>query len=107
MALINCPDCGKEISESAPACPGCGSPIADRKEAVGSGVQHLTTVQETSKKFKVHTMLSVTLLIVGIVLLFGDVQEPGSDPSPVPFAMVSIGLTWYLVNRFRIWWHHK
>lgn len=24
MALINCPECGKEVSDKAPACPNCG-----------------------------------------------------------------------------------
>ena len=27
MALINCPECGKEISDKASACPKCGCPI--------------------------------------------------------------------------------
>lgn len=27
MALINCPECGKEISDKAKECPGCGYPI--------------------------------------------------------------------------------
>ena len=27
MALINCPECGKEISDKAVACPNCGNPI--------------------------------------------------------------------------------
>lgn len=27
MALINCKDCNKEVSDSATACPNCGSPI--------------------------------------------------------------------------------
>jgi DNA-directed RNA polymerase subunit RPC12/RpoP len=27
MALMKCPECGKEISESAAACPQCGHPI--------------------------------------------------------------------------------
>ena len=27
MALIKCPECGKQVSDKAPACPGCGSPI--------------------------------------------------------------------------------
>lgn len=27
MALINCPECGKEISDRAEACPNCGYPI--------------------------------------------------------------------------------
>ncbi|MDR1042038.1 MAG: zinc-ribbon domain-containing protein [Deltaproteobacteria bacterium] len=24
MPLINCPDCGTQVSDSAPACPKCG-----------------------------------------------------------------------------------
>lgn len=26
MPLTKCPDCGREISSEAPACPGCGKP---------------------------------------------------------------------------------
>jgi hypothetical protein len=29
MALINCPDCNTAVSDSAPACPNCGRPIAN------------------------------------------------------------------------------
>lgn len=28
MALITCPECGKEISDQAPACPSCGYPLS-------------------------------------------------------------------------------
>jgi len=28
MSLINCPECGKQVSSKAPACPGCGNPIS-------------------------------------------------------------------------------
>lgn len=28
MALMTCPDCSREVSDQAPACPGCGRPIA-------------------------------------------------------------------------------
>lgn len=34
MALINCPECGKEISDKAPACPNCGMPL--RREDRGT-----------------------------------------------------------------------
>ena len=27
MALINCPECGKQISDKAPVCIHCGYPI--------------------------------------------------------------------------------
>ena len=27
MALITCPECGKEISDKATTCPNCGAPV--------------------------------------------------------------------------------
>ena len=32
MPLIQCPDCGKEVSNAAPTCPNCGRPIAVRQQ---------------------------------------------------------------------------
>lgn len=29
MALINCPECGKEISDKAVSCPSCGCPVCN------------------------------------------------------------------------------
>lgn len=31
MALINCPECGKEISDKAGSCPNCGTPLGNKK----------------------------------------------------------------------------
>lgn len=33
MALIACPECGKEVSTEARACPACGYPLAERSGA--------------------------------------------------------------------------
>ena len=106
MPLINCPDCDKQVSSSAPACPGCGSPIGDKKESAGSGVQRLATVQETSKKLKLQSLIAVTLLIVGFAWFF-VASQADAEPPGAAMAMVVIGFIWYIVNRFRIWWHHK
>ncbi|SEP62415.1 zinc ribbon domain-containing protein [Butyrivibrio sp. TB] len=38
MALINCPECGKEISNQALACPNCGYPIRDNNTPNTSGI---------------------------------------------------------------------
>lgn len=27
MAMIKCPECGRDISDAASACPGCGAPV--------------------------------------------------------------------------------
>ena len=39
MALIACPECGKEVSTEAGACPACGYPLAQRSEVVAPSPQ--------------------------------------------------------------------
>lgn len=51
MALIKCSECGKEISDKAAACIGCGAPIA-----IAVAVEPSTTV---SSKEKVSSLRSI------------------------------------------------
>ncbi|MCK4705825.1 MAG: zinc-ribbon domain-containing protein [Gammaproteobacteria bacterium] len=109
MSLIRCSECNSDVSDKASTCPKCGAPISNDNESVGSGV-HLKTVQETSKKFKLQTLLSVSFIIVGGVWSFVSVSavtEGIAEPSPAGAYILLIGIIWYLINRFRIWWHHK
>lgn len=34
MALIKCPECGKQISDKASSCPSCGCPIASQATSI-------------------------------------------------------------------------
>ena len=47
MALIECPECGKQVSSKAPACPGCGVPM-DAISFTPKGGRIPYTVQEAS-----------------------------------------------------------
>jgi len=114
MALINCPECNKEISDKAPACPGCGSPIAAApairaaaKEADGSGVPQLQTIQETSKQLKSQMVMSLVLFGAGVVFWLSVEKTPGGNEGMAPMAVTAAGIVWYLATRYRIWWHHK
>ena len=43
MALIKCPECGKEVSDRAPSCVNCGCPIQSQKaesEVVIKALKH-------------------------------------------------------------------
>lgn len=104
MALVKCPECGKEVSDKAKNCIGCGAPIAPDRESQGSGVDHLTTVQGTSKKLKLQQAIAAVLFVAGGVGMFvaGDLGwNPGT-----PTTIMLIGLVWYIVTRVRTWWHH-
>ena len=39
MALIKCPECGKEISDKAQSCPNCGCPIEDALKTTNQNEQ--------------------------------------------------------------------
>ena len=41
MPLTTCPDCKSEISDQAPACPKCGSPIAGKRTEQTTGLSIL------------------------------------------------------------------
>jgi len=108
MALIACPDCSTQVSDRAPTCPKCGAPIAGRLEAEAAGAA-LTTVQETSKRLKVHILISSLCFWGGLIWVVVAVQDAqaGATPNPIPSLLTIAGLFWYIVTKVRIWWHHK
>ena len=107
MALVQCPDCEKQVSTSAVACPHCGAPIAGAQEAKAAGTP-LTTTQSTSKKLKGQKIISVLMIIIGSVWLFTLLsQEPDPESGTgLPMLITLVGVIWFVVVRFRSWWHH-
>lgn len=49
MALIKCPDCGKEVSSSAKNCPNCGAPIDTAVYCPRCGSKSVKTISGASK----------------------------------------------------------
>ena len=96
MSLINCEECNAQISNTASSCVNCGAPTSGENISVGT---ELHTIQMTAKKFKAQKIISISLSVIGFILLE---KYPG-----VGTICVVIGLVWYVVNRLRIWWHHK
>ena len=78
MALINCPDCGKQVSSEAPACPSCGRPLAAARPAgeasfggagAGSGGTGATGPGSPAQPVFVRTAKSRgTFIVLGIFL---------------------------------------
>lgn len=89
MALINCPECGRQVSDQAQTCPECGHPIK-RPEAV----RHVPpiVVQQPGKR---GCLWWVGALVVGIIVLTlggAFVQGfTGASATPTPQASFASG----------------
>ena len=108
VALINCEECGASVSDKAHHCIKCGAPVAIAKESIAAGAE-LSTVQETSKKLKLNTLFASILFWGGIISVFNTASplEVGSDPPILATLSIMVGAIWYIVTKFRVWWHHK
>ena len=56
MALIKCPECGKEISDRSPACIHCGFPLELLKSSSGSGIDEAIVEKDTDKDVEDDTL---------------------------------------------------
>jgi len=70
MALINCPECNKEFSDQADACPNCGyKPIQEEKKEL------LEKKNKTKKNAGVGCLVLIIVVILAVYLLI-----PERDP---------------------------
>jgi len=69
MALIHCPECGKEISDKVKACPFCGFPFETSQESANDVQQVEIASVKIAPKDPAKTKKIITGLIVAIVIL--------------------------------------
>ena len=98
MALVNCPDCGREISTSAKACPNCGRPM--NKNVDGSVV----TIQKTSKKIKAQGCLGAVIMILGFVCASASESVPAVGL--IGSVLAFVGLIMMILSLIEKWWNH-
>lgn len=75
MSLIECPECGKKISDKAINCPNCGYPInASNKEIINiSNYHNNDNVPSTSGCFEFIPLLVKSIIqvaVYGVLLWF-------------------------------------
>lgn len=75
MALIKCVECGREISDKAAACQGCGAPM--QREVVQTSPVH-DRAPGSSKAGKVLTVIALLVILPAGVLVAG-IELFGND----------------------------
>ncbi len=79
MALIICPECGKEISDKVKACPHCGYPLQEEVDLTAPQPVEITSVKLTSspeqkRKIRNAVIIAVVVAILGVVCILGAVS---------------------------------
>lgn len=98
MTLMKCPECGTEVSSLAASCPKCAAPISQLSAAKAVG-QQVVTAERTRKRIKEHTVFSILLIVLGLIIA-------GSSGGNETMSMVGVvmtlgGIVWFLAARRR------
>ncbi len=91
MALISCPECGKQISDSTPACPHCGYLFSVNS---APAVPSPTKIGEISQNYAVGIAMTVLGIFLLLVCLFAIIMFPllGIFIIWVPLVVLGIGV---------------
>ena len=88
MALVKCSECGKEISDKAQSCPGCGAPIG---AAQTTSTPTAPSSQPPKKSGKLKYILVGFFVVVVLGGLIGKKDDKKDDkPVPIPSQTASI-----------------
>lgn len=88
MSLVKCTECGREISDKATACPGCGAPTAALASAAASPAESAGAPAATEpKQSRALSFLGIAVLVVvlgfGALMTIGALVKPAAGDSDV------------------------
>ena len=90
MALINCTECGKEISDKAQTCPGCGAPVVVVSAALANASSKVS-YNRSSDTFSGTKLLIVKLAMKAIQEIGWKLDQANENLGLVTF---QTGVTW-------------
>lgn len=91
MALIQCPECGKQVSDKAKVCVFCGYPLMDDQSHETLLSNPPSSNMISTKRFRYAVLLIITsIVVIGIILIVGLKLLPDKLPAFSPFVSPSI-----------------
>lgn len=116
MALIDCPECGRQVSDKAPSCPGCGVLIAAQFPAEPEEREWDPAELEEWEfrdRSQRHRVYSVGLFFAGLLLGSGMKHVLGIEQEDIPWLFVLAqvlaiaGMGWLIGNELRTFWYYR
>ncbi|MER2493651.1 zinc ribbon domain-containing protein [Catenovulum sediminis] len=100
MALTQCPECNKRISDKADQCPYCQCALVDDPEKLET--QRRINRIKKSSSLMTHSFLALILFISGLAYSSWYAEDGMTYDKIASQAVALIGLIWYLTTRIRI-----
>ena len=100
MALIICPECGREVSDKAKNCIHCGYPIQDELNRNGQLKQGKKVVIAKLKNID-DQVAAVNIVMREIGLSFEKAKNLVKQPSPVIVENIDLEKANHIVNLFK------
>jgi len=110
MPLTTCPDCHREVSTEALACPGCGRPMKAPEAHAPAGVRYESAplVVKAAKSRGVFIILGILLGLLGIHNFYAGYYGRGAAQLIITLLLgwIVIGIVitglWVLVDLFTV-----
>lgn len=81
MALINCPSCGKQVSDQAAACPECAHPLKAGSQPQTIIIQQGPPAEPAKKKKKIGCVGAAAIIVVILIAAGVATRDPAQSPS--------------------------
>jgi len=105
MSLIECPDCKKQISDQAPACPHCGRPGQPAVPPEKSN--NIQTIEATGKAWKGMQFCGGIFTCIGVISCIRLFSNPASASPITPIILLILGFLLMIIGKFGAWWEHE
>lgn len=102
MALIRCPECHRDVSSKATACPNCAYPIARPSR----NQRPAQVIETTGRKWKKVRVLGWLLVTVGVFALFREWTAGNSSVVAIGRWIGMAGVVCVASSRAGAWWYH-
>lgn len=104
MALINCPNCGKRISDQSTFCAHCELPLGELSEADVTRLEARRWRRRVWQSKNV-TYAAMTALVIGAIWWWLAEPQGWTLPPPVlPIGLIVLGGVAYLAGRVWLFW---
>lgn len=86
----------------------CGTPRAVTKSGAPASGRDVTTIEQTSKKWKGWQLFFALLTIVGAMVVFGSAGAASRDATAPMLGSLGfmIGIVGFVAARIGAWWEH-